>query len=301
MSTTGEAKPSKAATPAYTPEFVERGYNNRAAVPEHPEWLAKFTDESRKVVAALAPKLDLRYGSGPKETLDLFLPAGPPRGTFVFLHGGYWRALDKADFAFVASPLIAQGIAVAIVNYDLCPDVSIETIVDECRRALLWLVQEGPKEGVATDRIVVGGHSAGGHLVAMLFATDWRRYGLPGAPFVAGVTLSGVHDLAPLTLSTMNVDLRLDAGEARRLSPVHDEANTDAPILVACGGEETSEFLRQSQLIFDAWPRNRPPGMKSPLIIPGRHHFSVVFDHADPLSELTRATLALFGQPPGGR
>jgi arylformamidase len=293
------------ATPTYTPEFVERGYNNRAAVPEHPQWLAKFTDESRKAVAALSPRLDLRYGSGSKETLDLFVPTATPRGTFVFLHGGYWRALDKADFAFVAPPLVAQGLAVAVVNYDLCPEVSIGTIVDECRRAVLWLVEEGPKVGAATDRIVVGGHSAGGHLVAMLFATDWRQYGLPGAPFAGGVTLSGVHDLEPLTLSTMNVDLRLDAAEARRLSPVHDQAKTDAPLLVACGAAETSEFLRQAQLIFDAWPRNRPLGMKTPLVIADRHHFSVVFDHADPQSELSRQTLALFamrgGQPLGGR
>src|SRR6202040_3522088 len=105
---------------AYTPEFVERGYNIRAAVPDHPRWFAHFAEASASARAALAPKTDLRYGPRPKEVLDLFLPAGPARGTFVFLHGGYWRAFDKSDFSFVALPFVAAGYAVAVVNYDLC-------------------------------------------------------------------------------------------------------------------------------------------------------------------------------------
>ena len=125
-------------------------------MPEHPRFLARYTELSRAAIEALHPQLDLRYGPGPKETLDLFLPAGKPRGTFVFFHGGYWRALDKADFSFVASPLVEQGMAVAIVNYDLCPAVTIANIVDECRRAMLWLVREGSRYGGAVDRIVIG-------------------------------------------------------------------------------------------------------------------------------------------------
>jgi len=280
--------------PHYTAPFVERGYNNRAAVPEHPRFLARYTELSLAAAAALRPQFDLRYGPGPKETLDLFVPAAKPRGTFVFIHGGYWRALDKADFSFVASPLVEQGIAVAIVNYDLCPAVTIANIVDECRRALQWLVREGARYGAAVDRVVIGGHSAGGHLVAMLFATDWRHLGLSQAPFAAGVTLSGVHDLEPLVLSTMNADLCLDAEEARRVSPLHLQCGIDVPLLVAVGNDETSEFVRQSHLIFDAWPRNRPAGMAAPLVIPDRHHFSVVLDHADAKSALTRAVLGFF-------
>ena len=278
----------------YTPEFVERGYNNRAAVPEHPRFMALYAEMSRAAVATLGPQLDLRYGPGAKETLDLFVPATRPRGTFVFIHGGYWRTFDKADFSFLASPLVEQGIAVAVVNYDLCPAVTIANIVDECRRAMLWLVGEGSRHGAAVDRVVISGHSAGGHLVAMLFCTDWSSFGLSRAPFVGGVTLSGVHDLEPLVLSTMNADLCLDAAEARHVSPIQHEPTTDVPLLVAVGRDETSEFARQSQLIFDAWPRNRPPGMTAPLDIPDRHHFSVVLDHADADSALTGAVLGLF-------
>lgn len=280
--------------PTYTAEFVERGYNNRAAVPEHPYWLLQFVERSKAAVAALAPQQNLRYGPGPQETLDLFVPQAPARGTLAFIHGGYWRGLDKADFAFVAPPFVAQGYAVAVLNYDLCPAVTVGQIVAECRRAIVWLAREGPRHGAPAAPLVVSGHSAGGHLVAMLYATDWRAHGLVAPPFVGGVTLSGVHDLEPLVLSTMNADLRLDNGEARSVSPVHFPAWSAAPLYVAAGADETSEFLRQSQLIFDAWPDNRPAGMAAPRFFPHRNHFTVVLDYAEPVSELTRATLALF-------
>jgi arylformamidase len=280
--------------PVYTPEFVERGYNNRAAVPEHPEWFAKFAQLSAATRDRYRPEQDLRYGRGPKETLDLFLPAGKPRGTFVFIHGGYWRALDKSDHLFVAGPLVEAGIAVAVVNYDLCPAVSIAAIVDECRRAVTWLVREGPAHGASASNVVIGGHSAGGHLAAMMYATDWRAHGFERAPFVGGVTLSGVHELAPLVQFSFNTDFRLDDAEAARMSPVRLPARVDLPLLMAVGADETGEFVRQTQLLWDAWPRNRRPAAGAPLIIPGRNHFSVVVDHADPASDLTKATLALF-------
>ncbi len=278
----------------YTPEFVERGYNNRAAVPEHPQWLARFTTMSEQARASLAPRLDLRYGTGPKETLDLFAPAVPARGTFVFLHGGYWRALDKSDFSFVAMPFVAQGIAVTVANYDLCPDVSIAAIVDECRRAVAWVAKEGKARGANPGRIVVGGHSAGGHLVAMLFATDWAAAGFVRDPLAGGVSLSGVHDLAPMVQFSFNADFKLDDAEAARLSPVRLAPRSRAPLLLAVGADETSEFIRQTRILWDAWPANRPAAARAPLIVPARHHFSVVADYADAGSELTRQTLALF-------
>ena len=277
----------------YTPEFVERGYNNRAAVPDHPVWLAKYPELSAAARGRYRHKLNLRYGPGPLETLDLFLPDGALRGTFVFIHGGYWRALDKSDFHFVAGPLLEQGIAVAVANYDLCPAVSIGKIVDECRRMMVWIAKVGPRHGTTADNVVVGGHSAGGHLAAMMFATDWDALGLAEDPFVGGITLSGVHDLKPLVLSSYNSDLRLTNAEAARISPVNHVSLSQAPLLIAVGGAETSEFLRQSQLLWDAWPDNARPAA-GPLFLAGKHHFSVVVDYTDPESELIRATLALF-------
>jgi len=280
-------------TVEYTPEFVERGYNNRAAVPEHPQWFAKYAAWSLAARDRYQPARDLRYGENPLETLDLFVPAAKPRGTFVFLHGGYWRGFDKDDFAFVAGPFVEQGIAVANLNYDLCPAVSMGTIVDECRRALAWVVRDGPRHGTSAGNVVAGGHSAGGHLVAMMFATDWTAHGMAQAPLAAGVTLSGVHDLAPMVKFSLNADLKLDAAEAARLSPVTYGSRTQAPLLMACGANETSEFLRQTKLLWDAWPGNRRP-TEGPMFVPGTDHFSVVAQYADAASALTQATLALF-------
>jgi len=276
-----------------TRDEIERGYNNRAAVADHPAWLAQFAARSESALEALRPALDLRYGPGPLETLDLFLPAAPARGTRMVIHGGYWRALDKSEHAFVAPVFVAAGFAVATINYDLCPQVRIEAIVEQATRALRWLAVEGPQRG-APAPIVVAGHSAGGHLAAMLYAADRPAHGMPQAPFAGGVSLSGVHDLAPLVRFSYNVDMRLDDAEAHRVSPVNLTPQIDAPLVLAVGADETSEFLRQTRLMWDAWPRNRPAGMRAPLEIAGRHHFSVVLDYTDPASALTQATLALF-------
>ena len=282
------------ASTALTAEEVERGYNNRAAVPDHPRWFARYDELSAVAVRDLRSKRDLRYGPGPKETLDLFLPSGPASATLVFIHGGYWRALDKSAFSFVAMPFAAQGIATAVVNYDLCPDVSIATIVDECRRAVAWVAGEGSAHGTAPQRVVVAGHSAGGHIAAMLLATDWSAHPLGRDPIAGAVSLSGVHDLAPMLLFSFNADFKLDADEAARLSPVNLAARSRAPLLIAAGADETSEFLRQARLLWDRWPANRPEGMTGPLFVPARDHFSVVADYANPESELTRQTMALF-------
>jgi arylformamidase len=281
-------------SPQYTAEYVERGYNNRAAVADHPQWLARYPAMSAAAREALRPAQDLRYGEGPKEALDLFVPAAPARGTLVFIHGGYWRALDKSDFLFVAPPIVAAGLAVAVINYDLCPDVSIATIVDECRRAIGWILRDGAARGANAERIVVSGHSAGGHLAAMLLATPASAWGRPSHPIAGAVSISGVHDLRPLTLFSFNADFRLDDAEAARLSPILMRPATDAPIVAAVGADETGEFVRQASLLWDAWPSNRPQGSTGPMLIPQRNHFSVIADCADPESALVRATLALF-------
>ena len=276
-----------------TPEEIERGYDNRAAVPEHPYWFGQFAERTRKAIESLRPALDVRYGAGPKETLDLYVPKANPRGTLLFIHGGYWRGLDKSEHGFVAPVLVDAGYAVAVVNYDLCPAVTIATIVDECRRAVAWLVREGPARG-APAPLVIGGHSAGGHLTAMMFATDWSAQGLTAVPFAGGFSLSGVHDLEPLVQFSGNADFRLDVPEARRLSPVHLRPATDAPLLVAVGANETSEFVRQTDVMWEAWPHNRPPGATGPMHIAERHHFDVVLDFTQRDSALTEAALRLF-------
>jgi len=263
----------------YTREFVERGYNNRAAVPDFQAWFDRWAAASREVEASLAPRLDVRYGRGPKETLDLYLPGGRVRGLLAFIHGGYWRSLDKSDHGFVAPPFIAQGIAVANLNYDLCPGVTIAQIVEEITRAIAFLEREGARLGTAGAPLVVAGHSAGGHLAAMVHAAAPEALGAPSHPVRGAVSLSGVHDLAPLLLSSYNADLRLDEASARAMSPVHCLPRSDAPLLLVVGADETSEFLRQTDLLWDAWPQARPAGAEGPMRVADRHHFSVMSDY----------------------
>ena len=281
------------ATTSMTRAEAERGYDNRGAVADHDRWLAEFTARSKRAIRELDPAIDLRFGAGDNETLDLFVPGEPARGTLMFIHGGYWRSMDKSDHAFVAPAFVAAGYSVAVINYDLCPTVPIAKIVEQCRHAVRWLERYGAQHR-APAPLVVAGHSAGGHLAAMMFATDWRPFGIERTPFAGVLTLSGLHDLAPLTLTSINADLGLDADEARRMSPVNYAPVADVRLAIAVGADETSEFLRQAGLLHDAWAASRGERIASPILIPGRHHFSVVLDLGDPESTLTRTTLGLF-------
>jgi arylformamidase len=273
-------------------EFAEREYNLRRAFPDHAQWFARWAADSAAARSALASHLDVRYGAGPKQTLDVF-PAAYSRSTLLFIHGGFWRALDKSDQSFVAPALVASGIGVAVINYDLCPHVSIGHIVDECAQAVEWLQREGTRYGLATQRVAVAGHSAGGHLCAMLFAADWPGRGLANHSIVAGIAISGVFDLAPLVDVSFNADLRLDAKTACELSPAYLPARVHAPLLLAVGSGETPEFIRQSQLQWERWKDRRPATASGPMLIADRHHYSVLSELANPDSALATAAIHL--------
>ncbi len=271
--------------------WAEREYNLRAAFPDHPQWFARWAADSAAARDGLEASLDLRYGAGPRQTIDVF-PSAARRGTLLFIHGGYWRALDKRDHAFVAPPLVAEGIGVAVINYDLCPQVGIAHIVEQCREGVAWLRREGARYGLAPERLVVAGHSAGGHLAAMLVATDWSARGQPGA-ITGAATVSGVFDLEPLLQVALNHDWQLDAAQARALSPLRLRPHVAVPLVVAAGADETSEYIRQSRQFWERWSECQRTG-SGPLLIPARHHFSVLSDLGDPTSALTGALRALF-------
>ena len=220
------------------PAFFEREYNARAAIPEHPQIFARWAEQgaiTRRLRACLA---DLPFGETPAERLDYFptrLDAAP---LLVFIHGGYWRSLDKSDFSWLAPPFVQHGVAMALLNYGLAPQTSIEEMVRQQLRALAWLYRNGDRLGFDPERIVVVGHSAGAHLTAMMMAALWPVYSadLPRALVKAGLAISGIYDLGPLVHTPfVNVDLRLDAHRARALSPVHMPPATDAPLVTAVG------------------------------------------------------------------
>jgi arylformamidase len=273
----------------FTPAFVEREYNNRALVPTHPAYFARWQRDSDFVRATLPSKIDVAYGPDARHRIDLF-PAGNARGTLVFIHGGYWRSLDKGMFSWLAASWAAAGVNVAMPNYRLAPSARIDEIVDDILAATNWLFAHGEEHGISTERVVVSGHSAGGHLTGALFAAPRARLAFDPARIVGGVPVSGVFDFEPLRHFSFNADFKLDAPAIARLN-LHDKRRAiAAPLVVAAGGDESSEFQRQSRLIAEAWA----PQVKSLHILPGVNHFSIVDAFAERGQPLYEATLALF-------
>ncbi|MGZ5037158.1 MAG: alpha/beta hydrolase [Usitatibacter sp.] len=269
--------------------FYEREYNNRALVPDHPAYFTRWEKDSAFVRESLPCDLELAYGPDPRHRIDLF-PAPMARGTLVFVHGGYWRSLDKSVFSWLAASFVAAGVSVAMPNYRLCPHVRIDDIVDDIVAATNWLFLNGGKHGMAMDRVVLSGHSAGGHLTAAIFATPWSRLEFDPARIVGGVPFSGIYDFAPLVEHSFNADFGLDAAAAARLDIARKKPTLSAPLVIAAGAAESSEFVRQSSLLAEAWR----PQVRSLLILPGLNHFNIVDSFAERGQPLHDATLALF-------
>lgn len=273
-----------------TPEFVEREYNNRALVPDHQRYFDRWTRDSEFVRATLPGKLDLPYGPDARHRIDLF-PAGPrSRGTLMFIHGGYWRSLDKDMFSWIAAAWNAAGIGVAMPRYRLAPAVRIEEIVDDAIAATNWLFAHGSGHGMNVERVVLSGHSAGGHLTAAILAAPREKLAFDPARLVGAVPVSGVFDFEPLRLFSFNSDFRLDADAVARLALADKRPTVAAPVVVAAGAEESSEFRRQSTLLAQAWK----PQVQALMLLPGLDHFSVVDALAERGAPLYEATLALF-------
>jgi arylformamidase len=243
-------------------------------------------------------RLDLAYGPTPRQAIDLFLPRARAAPLLVFIHGGYWQSRDRKDFSFVAGPLLERGAAVALLGYDLAPEVGMDTIVAEVRAGLAWLYRHAPAHGCDPARLHIAGHSAGGHLAAMALATDWRTFGLP-ADVIRGVcAISGVFDLEPIRLCYLNEVVGLDEAEARRNSPLHQTLHGRCPVIVAVGELETKAFHQQSRafaarLERDGWPCQL-------LVQPAVDHFGIVMSMAEadaPLVQAIARQMALGGAP----
>jgi len=273
----------------FTADFVEREYNMRARVPEHPAFFARWESDSQFVRETLSGRLDLAYGPDPLQRMDLF-PADGSGQTLMFIHGGYWRSLDRRDFSWLAASWVAAGVNVALPSYRLCPSVRIDDIVDDIVAATNWLFANGPSLGLGMERVVVSGHSAGGHLTGALFAAPRASLHFDPERIVGGVPISGLFDFEPLPLFSGNADFRLDAAAVKRLN-LHDRNPTiGAPLVVAVGGLESSEFKRQSEVIAEAWKGQ----VRSHLVLPDLNHYSVVDAFAERGNPLYESTLALF-------
>ena len=275
---------------------LEAQYNARAAVPGHVEIQADWQRRSEQLRASRDCRLDLAYADGERHKLDLFTAhtAGAP--LHMFLHGGYWQRGDRRANHFVAEGLCAHGVNVAMVGYDLCPSVGLDDIVAQARAALAWLWRNADRLGFDAERIQVCGHSAGGHLAAMLMATDWPGQGadLPADLIHSGVAVSGLYELEPLRHTSLNEAIAMDAETARRNSPALLPGTGNAPFTAAVGGLESAEFHRQAETLAERW-RDRGAAVEV-LEVPGSNHFTIVEELAREGAVLERA-LALLEQP----
>lgn len=279
----------------YDREALDREYDNRKKVANAAELIARYGSESEAARSRLACRLDVRYGLHPAETLDLFPPPGPdPAPVHLFIHGGYWHRMDKADFGFVARALQPAGAAVVAINYALMPAVTIDELVRQCRAAVAWVWRNASSFGGDPERIFVSGHSAGGHLTAMVMATDWAAFnGLPADLVKGGCGISGLYDLEPIRLCYLNDVLGLDPETARRHSPVHLEPGRSGPLLLAVGEREGPEYHRQTGDLAAAW---RARGASCEVLdMAGHDHFSIVLQLTDGTSPLSRGILAQMG------
>ena len=270
-------------------DFVEREYNNRALVPEHAGYFERWERDSAYVRSTLPGHLDLAYGPDPRQRLDVF-PARASRGTLVFIHGGYWRSLDKDLFSWIAAPFVAAGIGVVLPRYRFVPAASIEDTVEDAVDAVNWVFANGPAHGLSTDRVVLSGWSAGAHLAAAVFAAPRERLRFDPARIAGGIAMSGVYEFEPLRHFSFNTEFRLDPAAVARLDLAGKARAIGAPLVVAAGADESSEFRRQSRVIAEAWH----PQSRGPMLLPGMHHFAIVDALAERGQPLHQAALAFF-------
>jgi arylformamidase len=248
-------------------------YNNRARVPENPALIAGWARDAASYRAQHAPRV-MAYGPGARHTIDFF--SGDGDGPIVvFIHGGYWQALDSSFFSHLAGGLNAHGISVAIPSYDLCPDVTVGRIIEQMRMAARELAPLG-------QPLVISGHSAGGHLAACLLATDWPTLdaSLPKDLVAAAYAISGLFDLGPLVETSINKALHLDHAAARAVSPLFWNAPSRGSLDAVVGGNESAEYFRQSGTIVERWGA---AGIATRFgTVAGANHFTAIAPMADP-------------------
>ena len=280
--------------PVYDPAWLDAQYNNRTRIPEHPQIFERWRRESAHSRERSDCRLDLPYGAAASEKLDVFPATREGSPVLVFIHGGWWRAFSKSDHSFIAPSFVEDGAMVVLPDYALCPAVTIDHIALQMTRALAWTWHNAARYGGDARRIVVAGHSAGGHLATMLLCCDWSQVdpALPARPVQGALSISGLYDLEPLRQTAfLNVDLRLTPASAARLSPALFAA-PKGPLHAVAGALESEEFQRQTALIRAAWGEATVPVCET---IPGLHHLGVLHDLADPAGRSHRLALQLLG------
>ncbi len=277
-----------------TQEELDAQYNLRTLFPEAASLYEAFCErESGKAREDLPHRLDVPFGPTLAEHVDLY-PAGEGAPVLVYVHGGFWVLRTAREFGFVARGPASRGVATVVTNYALCPAVTMDEEVRQTRAAVAWTYRNARSFGGDPERLHVAGHSAGGHLVAMLLATDWPGdYGLPAEIIKSATAISGLFDLAPFPYTFLQPKVQLTWDQVRRNSPILHLPATAPPLLVAYGEDETAEFKRQSEDFLAAWRGNGLSGER--LVLPGKNHFDIVDGFLDAGSPLLSRMLGQIG------
>jgi arylformamidase len=256
---------------------LDAAYDNTAAVgaARRQEYVSSWTARSDAFRRDHAGNLDLHYGAGARQRVDVFPCGTPGAPTLVYVHGGYWQSNDKEPYAFLGEGLLPAGINLALVEYTLAPEARLDRIVEEVRAAVGWVITQAEEHGGDPRRVFVAGHSAGGHLTAVVM-DDQRLAG--------GLAISGIYELEPIRLNYLNDKLRLDDTEAERNSPIKQLPSRAAPLVVTVGLGELPELIRQSEDYWAAWQAQGLPGQYLPL--EGHDHFSILEELAAPTGRL---------------
>ena len=269
-------------------------YLPRLTVNNADEYLNKSAKRSARVRKKLACQIDVPYGDTTGQMLDIFPASRKGSPVHVFIHGGYWRSLDKDIYSHLAGPMVSAGATVVLPNYDLCPNVRITDIVFQIRSAIAWVYKNIAKHNGDPKRIYVSGHSAGGHLTGMMLATDWSKVGrLPKSLIKGSATLSGLFDIESHRHSQLQQDIRLTAQEAKAMSPMYLAPLAKGPAIVAVGGAEPDLFHWQS---LEYAARLRFHRIKVEYVsTPGDNHFAITDRLGNARDPLTKALISQMG------
>jgi arylformamidase len=277
----------------YTKEEMEFHFDPQKAAPDHALWSERRNQASQKVRHTLKSFLDVPYGNSPRQKLDIFPAEKTGAPVLVYFHGGYWRSGSKEQNCHFAELFGEAGATAVVVEYDLCPQVTVTDIVKQARAAIAWTYKNISRYGGDPAKLYISGLSAGGHLVAMALAHEWEKDGLPRDAIKGATAISGVYDLDAVLHIEVNKEIRLTPESARENSPFDHPPRCRAPLIVAVGGAEPGGWKKQSEKFFTLCKEHGVPCEY--LEIPGAHHYSLGVLLADPESPLARAMLKQMG------